>query len=185
MDGMNSWWSWILLFQQIRLRKPVTGCHSKDPVALFSIGSDGSASRFSKDYFYRWCPAFWSWHNVNWVKNIQPSVAQSCSPYVAVEAPISIIGVGKDSTILLIIKYNITITLQWLDGISWVSLARTREHCDALHYNLNNNYIELQGEYTDGNSSEQKFKIHVDILLSSCWYDLLARVETRCNPNLL
>ena len=114
------------ILSQVRLSKPVTGCPSKDPFALFSIGSDGSARRFSKDYFYRWCPAFWSWDNVNWVKNIQPSVAKSCSPYVAVEAPISIIGVGKDSTILLIIKYNITITLQWLDGISLVSLARTR-----------------------------------------------------------
>ena len=99
------------ILSQIRLSKPVTGCRSKDPSALFNIGSDGSARRFSEDYFYGWCSAFWSWHNVNWVKNIQPSVAKSCIPYVAVEAPISIIAVGKDSTILLIIKYNITITL--------------------------------------------------------------------------
>ena len=107
VNSVQSWWSWIPVCQQISLNKPVTSCHSNDPSSLVALGrmealegpqrfiSVGGALRFPSMIARQLCLLH------------ATSTYLSCTSYVAVDFPTSIIRIGQDSDNISLVHRDI------------------------------------------------------------------------------
>ena len=93
----------MLQHSSLELERKARCCWS---VNLISKIFSASISNGSDGPFLRAVPCI----TIGWV--ISLLLATKFLHLIAVDAPTSIIGIGKDSTILLVLKYNIIITLQ-------------------------------------------------------------------------